>query len=89
MAAKPFPDFSDRDLVTRSPRTKLHMLREFVLNHEGPIPQADARRLMVQMCTITIELIGQTHSPSKFEMDRGQAERLLREEMAMYARDSS
>lgn len=82
MPAKPFPDLSD----CGSLRSKLYRLREFVLNHEGPVASEDARRLMAATLDIAIDLIRQTHSPSKFDLDRNEAERLLRTEIAMYER---
>lgn len=87
MAAKTFPDFSDSDY--RGPRSKLCALREFVLNHDGPVAPEDARRLMAATLGITIDLIAETHSPSKYDMDWNEAERLLRGEIAMYERSST
>jgi len=83
MAAKPFPNLSD----FRSPRSKLFALREFVLDRDGPIAPEDARRLMAAALGITIDLVAETHSPSKHDMDRLEAERLLRTEIAMYERE--
>lgn len=85
MSAKPFPDLS----AYTSPRGKLYKLREFLLDNDATISLEDARRLMATTLGLAIDLVGQTHSPSKFDLDRNEAERLLRGEIAMYVRPST
>jgi len=87
MAQDPFPDFSSEPFRFTSPRGKLHALREFVLNHEGPVAKDDARRLMAAICRISIELLTGSHMSSRWELDLVEASRLLHGEVAMYDHD--
>jgi len=87
MAQKPFPDFSSEQFRFTSPRAKLHALREFVLNHEGPVAKDDARRLMAAMCRLAIDLMTGSHMSSRWELDLVEATRLLHGEVSMYDRD--
>ena len=84
---KPLPDLTSTEWTSASPRAKLYRLREFVLNHEGPIAKDDARRLMAAMCRISIDLMTGSHMSSRWELDLVEASRLLREQIAMYERE--
>lgn len=80
------PDFTAPGWEHISPRGRLQMLRDSILEYGGPIEQEKVFAIMTQMCKISIDLLDEAHSPSKFDMDKNQVERLLREQIAMYER---
>lgn len=81
---KPLPDFTSPEWQDRSPRAKLYAIREFVLNHEGPIAQADVRRMMAATYRLSISLISQSHSCSKYDLDKFESSRMLCVEIALF-----
>ncbi len=83
---KPLPDFSSPEWERSSPRSKLMTFREFVLNHEGPIPQSDVRRMMAAMFKLSIDLVAESHMSSKYAMDQVEVTRMLHVEIAMFER---
>lgn len=86
MPAKPIPDFSAKHFADMSARTRLHLIRTFVLDHAGPIAKDDVRRLLAQTLKISIEMIAETRTTSRWSKDQIEATRLLHEQIAFYDR---
>ncbi len=58
--SKPFPDFTAPEFRAIGRRGKLCALREFILDHEGPIPQSEVRRLFAETCKIAADMVSGT-----------------------------
>lgn len=82
--SKPLPDLTTPEWQRKSPRAKLHAIRECLLNRTEPMPIWHLYRLMRWMFQFSIELVAESHMSSKYAMDQAEIERLLRTEIALY-----
>lgn len=85
---KPLPDFSAPEWTRMSERGKFHVIREFVLNHEGPIDQQDVCRILTQVCKISVGMIDDVTRTFGRENPLDHT-RLLNEQIGMYGRPST
>ena len=84
---KPLPDFTSPEWKRMSARGKFMVIREFVLNHDGPIAQADVRRLMAESCRLSMEILERARPSYGWSMDQIDDARMLNEQIAMYDRE--